>query len=403
MSVQMPSGGYRGNGKYRYTKMAEINVTPFVDVMLVLLIVFMVTAPLLTVGVPVDLPKTRAATINDSEEPLVVTIDAAGKIYLQETAIPLETGLADIYPWRCIPGLWRGHVGDGTSERGRVPQGLAAGKNSRYQARQEVAFVNAYRRRHIRHPACRGLPHIMDRYIAIVAADDLVGESDRSRDSHGGRNGEAETASETGAEESATTARTANCRASGACGRAGTKDQAAKESRAQAETEGRKKAETETEKANSETKAAPEGKTEAAAETQFRIGIEDRKQAEKTRAAGTEKEKARAAATSGEIIEAEAASNPEFTNPRRSFGERIGSGQAPDRTLLEPTVRRARRRKDDRRNSCYGESGWPGALRLYCRQSAGAKRCFLSSDGGKRIAGNIKSSVSAAAIAVGKI
>ncbi len=90
MGVQMQSGGYRGNSKYRYTKMAEINVTPFVDVMLVLLIVFMVTAPLLTVGVPVDLPKTRAATINDTQEPLVVSIDASGTIYLQETTITLE-------------------------------------------------------------------------------------------------------------------------------------------------------------------------------------------------------------------------------------------------------------------------------------------------------------------------
>jgi len=82
--------GYRRNGKYRYTKMAEINVTPFVDVMLVLLIVFMVTAPLLTVGVPVDLPKTRAAAINDTQEPLVVTIDAAGKVFLQETEMAVE-------------------------------------------------------------------------------------------------------------------------------------------------------------------------------------------------------------------------------------------------------------------------------------------------------------------------
>ena len=58
--------------------------------MLVLLIVFMVTAPLLTVGVPVDLPKTRAAAINDTQEPLVVTIDAAGKIFLQETEMAVE-------------------------------------------------------------------------------------------------------------------------------------------------------------------------------------------------------------------------------------------------------------------------------------------------------------------------
>ncbi len=94
MSVQMPTGGFRGNGKYRYAKMAEINVTPFVDVMLVLLIVFMITAPLLTVGVPVDLPKTRAATINDTQEPLVVTIDAAGKLFLQETETTLERLIA---------------------------------------------------------------------------------------------------------------------------------------------------------------------------------------------------------------------------------------------------------------------------------------------------------------------
>ena len=53
-------GSSRGGGRYKYTRMSEINVTPFVDVMLVLLIVFMVTAPLMTVGVPVDLPKTKA-------------------------------------------------------------------------------------------------------------------------------------------------------------------------------------------------------------------------------------------------------------------------------------------------------------------------------------------------------
>ena len=90
----MPTGGYRGNSKYRYAKMSEINVTPFVDVMLVLLIVFMITAPLLTVGVPVDLPKTRAATITDTQEPLVISINAAGKIFLQETEITMEKMIA---------------------------------------------------------------------------------------------------------------------------------------------------------------------------------------------------------------------------------------------------------------------------------------------------------------------
>ena len=70
-------GAESGRGR-RYRPMSEINVTPMVDVMLVLLIIFMVTAPLLTVGVPVDLPKTEAAVITGQDEPLVVTIDGAG-------------------------------------------------------------------------------------------------------------------------------------------------------------------------------------------------------------------------------------------------------------------------------------------------------------------------------------
>ncbi|HEY2032920.1 MAG TPA: protein TolR [Rhizomicrobium sp.] len=67
--------------------MSEINVTPFVDVMLVLLIVFMVTAPLLTVGVPVDLPKTKAQALGQDREPLSVTIRNNGHIYLQNTPV----------------------------------------------------------------------------------------------------------------------------------------------------------------------------------------------------------------------------------------------------------------------------------------------------------------------------
>jgi biopolymer transport protein TolR len=74
--------------------MAEINVTPFVDVMLVLLIVFMVTAPLLTVGVPVDLPKTRAPALGQDREPLSVTIKRDGTIFLQKEPIP-ENQLVD--------------------------------------------------------------------------------------------------------------------------------------------------------------------------------------------------------------------------------------------------------------------------------------------------------------------
>ena len=67
--------------------MSEINVTPMVDVMLVLLIVFMVAAPLLTVGVPVNLPKTGAQALRGDEEPLAISINAEGQIFIQETLI----------------------------------------------------------------------------------------------------------------------------------------------------------------------------------------------------------------------------------------------------------------------------------------------------------------------------
>ena len=73
---------------------SEINVTPFVDVMLVLLIIFMVTAPLLTVGVQVDLPETNADTLQSDNEPLEVTIDASGNIFIQETKI----GISELVP-----------------------------------------------------------------------------------------------------------------------------------------------------------------------------------------------------------------------------------------------------------------------------------------------------------------
>ncbi len=70
--------------------MSEINVTPMVDVMLVLLVVFMITAPLLTVGVPVDLPKTEAARIVGQDEPLVITVQGDGRLYIQDNAIELS-------------------------------------------------------------------------------------------------------------------------------------------------------------------------------------------------------------------------------------------------------------------------------------------------------------------------
>tara|TARA_Y100001958_G_C21059902_1_gene423072 strand:- start:413 stop:790 length:378 start_codon:yes stop_codon:yes gene_type:complete len=70
--------------------MSEINVTPFVDVMLVLLIVFMVTAPLLTVGIPVDLPKVKANALTDQKDPIEITINLEGEIFIGETLVQFE-------------------------------------------------------------------------------------------------------------------------------------------------------------------------------------------------------------------------------------------------------------------------------------------------------------------------
>jgi biopolymer transport protein TolR len=91
----------KGNGRGRYRPMGEINVTPLVDVMLVLLIVFMVTAPMMTSGVNVDLPKTDAKPLNTDAKPITVSINADGKIYLGDDAVELPdlvgrlTSLAD--------------------------------------------------------------------------------------------------------------------------------------------------------------------------------------------------------------------------------------------------------------------------------------------------------------------
>lgn len=81
----------RSSRSRRHGSMSDINVTPFVDVMLVLLIVFMVTAPMMTVGISVDLPEAEASSINEKTEPLTVSVNKEGKIYLQETEVDLTT------------------------------------------------------------------------------------------------------------------------------------------------------------------------------------------------------------------------------------------------------------------------------------------------------------------------
>jgi biopolymer transport protein TolR len=94
MALSAYSGSRRGrttSSRGRYRPMADINVTPMVDVMLVLLVVFMVTAPLLSVGVPVDLPETSAPAINEPKEPLTITVNRDGALFLQETGIEADS------------------------------------------------------------------------------------------------------------------------------------------------------------------------------------------------------------------------------------------------------------------------------------------------------------------------
>ncbi|HSI39172.1 MAG TPA: protein TolR [Xanthobacteraceae bacterium] len=96
------AGGSGGGWQSRRSRrrggavMSEINVTPMVDVMLVLLIIFMVAAPLLTVGVPIELPQTEAKAVEQDKEPLVVSVNKDGQIYLQETQIPVEELVAKL-------------------------------------------------------------------------------------------------------------------------------------------------------------------------------------------------------------------------------------------------------------------------------------------------------------------
>ncbi len=90
------SGNGRRGRTRRHVPISEINVTPFVDVMLVLLIVFMVAAPLLTVGVPIDLPETEAKALNSETQPITISVDSAGKVFLQETEIPLDEVVAKL-------------------------------------------------------------------------------------------------------------------------------------------------------------------------------------------------------------------------------------------------------------------------------------------------------------------
>jgi biopolymer transport protein TolR len=117
--------GHRRRGRH-HGLISEINVTPFVDVMLVLLIIFMVAAPLLTVGVPIDLPETRASAMNPETQPITISVNENGQIYLQETEIPLEEVVAKLNAIATTGYEERIYVrGDKTTNYGIVMQVMA--------------------------------------------------------------------------------------------------------------------------------------------------------------------------------------------------------------------------------------------------------------------------------------
>src|SRR5437899_4064860 len=96
MNAAGSSGSAGGRRSRRKPVMAEINVTPMVDVMLVLLIIFMVSAPLLTVGVPLDLPQTQAKSLDQDNDPLTVSVSQSGRVYLQNSEIAVERLVAKL-------------------------------------------------------------------------------------------------------------------------------------------------------------------------------------------------------------------------------------------------------------------------------------------------------------------
>jgi biopolymer transport protein TolR len=95
MNASMTAGASRRRHRRRPV-MAEINVTPMVDVMLVLLIIFMVSAPLLTVGVPIDLPQSQAKSLDQDKEPLTVSVNVKGEVFLQNTQVSLDELVAKL-------------------------------------------------------------------------------------------------------------------------------------------------------------------------------------------------------------------------------------------------------------------------------------------------------------------
>lgn len=129
-------GGGRGGRRRRRNTgvMSEINVTPFVDVILVLLIIFMVSAPLLTAGVPLDLPQSQAKALTADKDPISVSIDASGKIFLQDTEISLDEIVPKLKAIAAAGYEERIFVrGDKTSNYGAIMQVMGAISSAGYR------------------------------------------------------------------------------------------------------------------------------------------------------------------------------------------------------------------------------------------------------------------------------
>ena len=127
-------GGRRRRRSRRHSPISEINVTPFVDVMLVLLIVFMVAAPLLTVGVPIDLPETEAKALNSETQPITISVNETGQIFLQETEIPLDELVAKLDAIAKNGYQERIYIrGDKTADYGMVMKVMARVSSSGYR------------------------------------------------------------------------------------------------------------------------------------------------------------------------------------------------------------------------------------------------------------------------------
>jgi biopolymer transport protein TolR len=144
MAMAMNAGG-GGGGKRRRSKrgavMADLNMIPFIDVMLVLLIIFMVAAPMLTVGVPVDLPKTSAGELNIDKKPLAVTIDDKGRLFLQEKETSLDKLVGELTPMAKEGFDERIYVrGAAKAEYGKVAEVLALLKKAGFN---KTALINA--------------------------------------------------------------------------------------------------------------------------------------------------------------------------------------------------------------------------------------------------------------------